>query len=279
MQGRHLRIFGNTMKQSETLSKILAYNVGDIGDACVSESWNQHMKHIQNEFIKNPPDQFLKFPTVRLTIFCGNSEVTSREYDYLLNYPKWMAGLKDSVFGCPERFTRDETTTGNSVHQTFHLATYENTTGKNILDFDYIFDFGGGYGCMAKILKNLNYKGKYVIFDIEFMSLIQKYYLESIGLKENEDFYMVNDIKDIPSFNENSLFISTWSLNEVPVKLREEIKIIVKNFTGILIAYNYTFDNVDNISYFKEWEKDLLDKSVAYNFSIKLLGHSNYLLM
>jgi len=263
---------------NQTLKEILEYDTNRF-DEYISDSWMGHIKNIQNEFKVNPPHEFLKFPTVNLTMFLGGGDMINKEYDYLLNNPKWLNGLNENSFGCPDKFTKDETTSGSNIHHTFHLATYENTTKKNILDFDYILDFGGGYGCMGKILKNLNYKGKYIIYDIKFMSLIQKYYLEGIGLKENENFYLVNDLKDLPVFNENSLFIATWSLNEVPVKLRGEIKSIIKHFKGILIAYNYSFDKIDNISYFKEWEKELIEKSVVYNFQIKSLGHSNYLLM
>lgn len=266
---------------NQTLNEILKYDTDILYDSDISKSWIGHIKHIQDEFKTNPPAEFLKFPTVKLTMFLDNCVMVNKEYDFVFanGLNKWKDGLQENDFGSPSKFIKDETTSGNTIHQTYHLANYENTTGKNVLDFDYILDFGGGYGCMGKTLKNLGYKGKYIIYDIKFMSLIQKYYLESIGLKENDNFYLVSNLNDLPTFNENSLFIATWSLNEVPVKLREEVKNIVKDFNGILIAYNRTFDGVDNVSYFSKWHLELMKKYVVYGFEMPFENHSNYLLV
>jgi hypothetical protein len=49
------------------------------------------------------------------------------------------------------------------------------------------------------------------------------------------------------------LFIAMWSISEVPIQLREEVKPIVAQYDAALMAYQYAFDGIENEPYFRNW--------------------------
>ena len=51
---------------------------------------------------------------------------------------------------------------------------------KNILDHDLLIEFGGGYGSMCRLIKNMGYEVFYIIYDLKHLNLIQEYFLSNI---------------------------------------------------------------------------------------------------
>jgi 16S rRNA G1207 methylase RsmC len=47
-------------------------------------------------------------------------------------------------------------------------------------DIKKVFEFGGGYGCMARIFSKINKNVKYTCFDTHYVNLLQYYYLNII---------------------------------------------------------------------------------------------------
>ena len=79
----------------------------------------------------------------------------------------------------------------------------------------------------------------------------------------------------IPDFKGKVLFVGTWSLNEAPVGLREEILHKV-NANSYLLAYQSPFDGVNNEEYFNKIKNEY-NKLKWYEFEIKHIPNNYYL--
>jgi hypothetical protein len=106
---------------------------------------------------------------------------------------------------------------------------------------------------MAKLINNLGFNGKYVIFDIPEFLALQKYYLRSADTIENFDF--IERIEKLEDSNPD-IFIATWSLSESPIKTRDEFLRKIGKPQYALIAYQANFESIDNIKYFQEYRKN-----------------------
>ena len=193
-------------------------------------------------------------------------------FSYLLITGKnGSGGIHEHSFGSPTPFIFYPWSSGNLIHNAHHLAQFENITHQNITDFDYVFEFGGGYGSMARLFHNLGFKGKYIIYDLPEFSQLQKIYLDKIGMKNVE---FVTRIEGIPNSNGKVLFIATWSLSEAPLDLRNQIldKVTANSY---LFAYQRSFDVFNNIEYFNKFRNEL--KLKWYDSEIKHIPDNNYL--
>jgi len=153
-------------------------------------------------------------------------------------------------------------------------------THQEATDFDYIFEFGGGYGSMARLFQNLGFKGEYIIYDIPEFSSLQTLYLENIGFKVSNNIgkrgiSCISDMNKIPDFKGKVLFVGTWSLSEAPVDLRDEIHHKV-NANSYLLAYQSSFDGVNNKEYFNKMKNEY-NKLKWDEFKIKHIPNNYYL--
>ena len=63
-------------------------------------------------------------------------------------------------------------------------------------NFDFIFEFGGGYGAMCEILHRAGFSGEYYIYDVPSMNKIQEHFLESSGI---DGVVCTSNLDDIPT--------------------------------------------------------------------------------
>ena len=125
-----------------------------------------------------------------------------------------------------------------------------------------IFEFGGGYGCMARIFSKINYKISYKIFDTYLVNCLQYYYLKQNGLEvgfENNRFDLINNFEKINDKVDlkNSLFIANWSLSEVPLDLRDKFVSLIERYENIMISFQENFEDINNLKYFKNFQENL----------------------
>ena len=87
-----------------------------------------------------------------------------------------------------------------------------------------VFEFGGGYGCMARIFSLINKDIKYFCFDTFYVNLLQFYYLKynnlDVGFSKKKKFFLNSNLNKIGNFFNNkndSLFIANWSISETPI--------------------------------------------------------------
>jgi len=121
---------------------------------------------------------------------------------------------------------------------------------------------------MCRLFFNLGFRGRYLIVDLPAFSILQEYYLSSIGVRVlSIDEYIdgepgvlcISDMDIIHTLldnNSNSLFLATWSISEAPLSVRKGIfDNHADSFDAYLIAYQPRFEDVDNSRFFEDLRK------------------------
>ena len=145
-----------------------------------------------------------------------------------------------------------------------------------------VFEFGGGYGCMARIFSKINSDIKYICFDTSYVNLLQFYYLKhnklNVGFKKKQFFFLNSNMEENSKISSdlnvcylNSLFIANWSISETPIKFRKKFEIIIKNSKYILIGFQENFENINNLKYFNN-----LKNRISNKFNVNIVKNKFY---
>lgn len=217
---------------------------------------------------------FLNFGFVQQMFFIHNRLFIFREFFEIYKDKKfffWKKILEEDIAGFPPRYFLYPKSSGNRIHQTYHLYKFNEFYKKDLKKFELIFEFGGGYGNMARTFNKINPNAIYIIFDTKPVNLIQWYYLSllkidsSLSIKSKSKIFLINNLKDLKillkKYNyKNSLFIANLSLSEVPILLRKKILNYTGNFNYRLISFQKKFENINNYNYFNNLKKNSLKK-------------------
>ena len=148
----------------------------------------------------------------------------------------------------------------------------------NLKKIDKVFEFGSGYGCMARIFSKINKKISYICFDTPYVNLLQYYYLKqnnlNVGFKKTNNFILMSNLKknkDYLNDLSNHLFIANWSLSETPIKFRKNFFRLIKKSNFILICFQEKFEGINNLNYFIN-----LKKKLSNTFKLKIIKNTFY---
>lgn len=223
--------------------------------------------------------KFLRYAFIQKMFFVHNRLFILKELSELKKDKKWFYYkkllLEDNV-GDPVRYFLYPSSSGNRINHVYHLSCLENTLNIDLQKIENIFEFGGGYGCMARIFHNINNKISYKIFDTNLVNCLQYYYLKQNGLDvgfENNRIKLINNLEKINDKIEfkNSLFIANWSLSEVPLNLRDKFVSLIGRYENIMISFQENFENINNLKYFQS-----LEKKLKINFETKIIKNVYY---
>jgi putative sugar O-methyltransferase len=235
-------------------------------------------KKIKNIIIKKKLMNFLRIGFLQKIFFVHNRLFILFELLELKkkNWNFYKPLLKESHVGDPVRYFLYPNSSGNTINHVYHLSVFQDCFGNKLKNINSIFEFGGGYGCMARIFYYLNKKIKYTIFDTPIINLLQYYYLKSLNLNvgyKNSQFKLLNKHKDLELIKnkKNSLFIANWSLSEVPLAFRKKFIPIIKYHQFFLISFQSSFEKIDNYKYFQE-----ISKLLSKKFKIKIIKNKFY---
>lgn len=266
-------------------AKIGALNIPNSqGMTPAQKAWNDNMHTLQRMVESHDPREFLSWDVVAGTMFVKYAKYSRTEYGYLRglsNWPRWKDALHEDNAGTPVRCPFDTTTSCNLVHHAYHVAQFEKFSGEIASDFDYVFEFGGGYGSMCRLFFKLGFKGRYLIVDLPAFSALQEYFLKSVGIRvlTREEFLnggsgvlCTSDIDNLDDLigGKKKLFLATWSISESPLFIRE--KILGKHsraFDAYLMAFQPKFEDVDNAEFFEKFCLGLPD----YSWLIEKMEH------
>ncbi len=221
--------------------------------------WYNIRKDVLNLIIQDNINNFLQWTPIRDTMYVSGIEYSLTEYRELRlahDYLQWAKALNETPIGNPIYARFNDTTSENMIHHAYHLYSFEKEARKDVTSFSNVLEFGGGYGAMCRLFKNLGYKGKYIIFDLPEFNVLQRFFLKSNGyhvcdtLEEFNDvggIYCTSKIEDLDKFYD--LFIGTWSISEVPFQYRDII--LNRQIDNYLIAYQEEFFGIKNEEYFK----------------------------
>jgi len=235
-------------------------------------------KKILNILKKEEITNFLRINFIQKMFFVHNRLFILKELIELKKDKNWTFYKKlieeDNV-GDPVRYFLYPKSSGNRINHVYHLSVLTKEFNINLKKLNNIFEFGGGYGCMARIFSKINKKNKFTCFDTSIVNLLQYYYLKQnnldVGFSKKNKFYLISNIKNIKTKRSNSLFIANWSLSEIPINFRKKFIKSINNSKLILICFQENFENINNLRYFENLKKKLKNK-----FIIKIIENKFY---
>ena len=201
----------------------------------------------------------------------------------------WKKLIQENHIGNPVRFFLYPNSSGNKIFQTYHLKKYIDHQKIKLDYFDVIFEFGGGYGNLATTFKKVNKNCKYIIFDTPEVNLIQYYYLKKNMIDVNfhnskrNNVLLINSLSELKKIiytykKKRMLFIANWSLSETPLNFRKKLYPLIKFFDFQIISYQHKFENINNIKFFKNFnKKNIIIKKKSKIVPIKFIKNNYYL--
>jgi hypothetical protein len=236
----------------------------------VEDQWIAFLRQVRDMLANGDPRSFARWHVIGRTMGMTNQTGTFVTWDELKRAPdfhsRWEPILPESGSGRPIRFLLNPQTSGMVIWQASHLLTFERVTGLRVEDMDLIVEFGGGYGNLCRLIHRLGFKGRYLIFDLPELLLLQGYFLrsENLPITTPEGFAagqngvcLVPDVAQLalalPSSDvARSLFIAVWSLSESPPELRRRVLERLRGIGAYLIAYQQSFGTTNNKEFFDE---------------------------
>ncbi len=224
---------------------------------------------------------FLRKNFIQKMFFVHNRFFIQKELKVLKlnkNWPLYKKLINEDSIGNPVRYFLYPKSSGNKINHVFHLSVFENEMGIKLKKIRNIFEFGAGYGCMARIFSKINKNINYLCFDTFYVNLLQFYYLKhnnlNVGFNKKNKIFLMSDvgkINDIFKKNKDYLFIANWSLSETPLKFRKNLNLLINNSRYILICFQENFENINNLRYF-----ETLKKKLSKKFEIKIIENQFY---
>lgn len=155
----------------------------------------------------------------------GEAPYIETELTYLQaspSWPKWREAICEVPHSPATRLSYYPRSSGNLIHQAYHLARWEERTGLDVATLRRIVEFGGGYGAMAQVCRQAGFRGEYYIYDFPELLLFQKFYLSMIGLNAHRRT-VIKTVSGFPAWEKTiwwyrkhraDLLVALWSLSE-----------------------------------------------------------------
>lgn len=235
--------------------------------------WNRFKRGMRDYILQEDPRTFLRCRSIIKSISVPDSPYGYKELGYLRSRKdwdsRWKVGLEEDAWGHPHPYWCYPKSSGTRIHHAYHLALFEEMTGRKFSDHTMVVEFGGGYGNMPRLMSKLGYRGRYLIFDFSEFGALQHFYLNGVGMshgdlglwsREECKQCTVSDWSDLAEALKKvdlceSLFMATWSLSEAPFAIREPMLKAVEGVRSILIAFQSHFEDLANVDYFQEYQK------------------------
>jgi hypothetical protein len=166
---------------------------------------------------------FLQRGFIQQMFFIHNRLFIIFELLELFNDKKWYFWrkiIKEDNIGNPVRFFLYPYSSGNKIHQTYHLKKFCDFSKFDLKNLNNVVEFGGGYGNMAKIFKKkINPKLNYIIFDTKEVSLLQYYYLKKSNVKVTInkfkiDYQIISYQNNFEKIDNNKYFEKVKKINK-----------------------------------------------------------------
>jgi len=258
--------------------------------------WAANMQRLRQLVLNDDPRRFLRWDVVRSTMFVTHPAYIQKELNYLKKQPdwnnRWRQAIKESQCGHPIPYPFYPGSSGNLIHNAYHLSQFEQRIHSPVEDMAFVLEFGGGYGSMCRLFHQLGFKGAYVIIDLPPFSALQRYFLKSSdipvqdlqALSSAQGVFCVSEPDDLRSvlsghlFKNKAMFVSTWAISETPMHIRQKFMPFINLCDYYLIAYQHRFKEMDNIRYFTDWRKIFDNQMTWHDYEIKHLPGSSYLI-
>jgi hypothetical protein len=228
---------------------------------CVESDWGHYNNAIADQILTGDISHFTEWDVIRQTMFTKLRSLSPLEYlQSLPDWEKWEKAIVESPVGNPEPYELYPQSSGNLIMQAELLARFLSNTDCKIENLNKIYEFGGGYGCMCRLIHNFGFTGEYTIMDLPAVLQLQQYYL---GEMTNGRITYLRDEVDFKKqmTRDESLFIATWSISEVSYEMRKRILGGI-NTKYVLIIFQATHNDFDNYDYFEKF----VHENTSYEF-------------
>ena len=263
---KHKYTHKNTSHKYKGSLKVLQNEVSVINDKIPlgTSAWENNRRNIRKSILEfDDISNFINWDVIQKTMFYEAPKV---EYQEVIKNELLFRSIEESRIGNPKPYYLNQNSSGNLVHHAYSVSRLFNKCKLNY--FSKIIEFGGGYGSMCRLFRNMNYSEEYIIFDLPEFLALQKFYLKSVNKKYINNTVFISDVNKLSNDNLNTLFIATWSLSEMPIDLREKLLEYV-TFDYCLIAFQSEFDGINNVKYFNGFKNRYND----IDFDIIPIGH------
>ena len=231
--------------------------------------WDTTAKEIDSWVNQYGHDRMLECPQIGQTFYAAKPENLEEKIQYLNEKrPGWRNYIWEHYYGNPQ-FSSDRMS-NNLIQQFYHLTLFEELSGKLVGYFNNVFEFGGGFGAMARLFHLLQYAGTYILYDLSQISKLQENYLLNT-LPSYCKHVCTSDWKIASLPRVYDLYIALFSLAETDLNTRDTYLLPSKNY---LISFGNVFNGISNVSYFEE----LQNKLKSHLWKSHNIGNARYLI-
>jgi hypothetical protein len=205
--------------------ELLRTHSEEIAKSFVKNDWyTNFLLKIREHLATDPIETFSTWKILELTMFTVANSAQRAAIGYEGELPKCIL----------ER---------NKLHHKFMWAKFGQIVGQTPLNG--IFEFGGGYGQLRKVVYETRAEIPYAICDFPELHAIQRKHLKTIPT----EFYTNSDSLPTDKYN---VFVSFWAYTECPKEVRDSFIPFFKAaaFDILFFGLAQTFQ-LDNIAYLK----------------------------
>ena len=132
-----------------------------------------------------------------------------------------------------------------------NLLSINDSFNQELKLYKSFIDFGGGYGGLARCLRQISSKINISIVDLITMHHVQKKYLNNTLDFDDRILFF----KDINELNDNyEIFNASFSFSETPLEKRRDVEnFIIKKCSKLHIIFQSNFNNIDNKKYMSDF--------------------------
>lgn len=209
----------------------------EIAKSFVKNDWYANfLLKIREHLGRDPIESFPKWPILEFTMFTAANAAERAVIRYE---------------GEPPRDVLER----NKLHHKFLWTKFTEIVDQVALKG--IFEFGGGYGQLRKVVYEGRGEIPYAIYDFPELHAIQRHFLTAIPT----EYYRASDV--LPTGRHN-VFVSFWAYTECPKEVRDGLIPFLKiaAFDVLFFGLAQTFQ-LDNMAYLKELA-DTLGYSVEF---------------
>jgi hypothetical protein len=224
--------------------------------------WATAMNRVRHLTLHADPRAFLRWDVIIERMAVRHSPATPIELAALQARAdwesRWRRAIRECEAGRPFRYAGWPESSEPLIQTAYTLARLETLAGRPVDAWDDVIEFGGGFGSLCRLARQLGFRGRYVIFDLPPFTLLQRYFLRGAGiLRDGDDrIVLTSDLSELERHVDSlspdawSMFVACWSLSETPLALRDRMRPIVERIGRYAVVYQERYGEVDNADYF-----------------------------
>ena len=125
--------------------------------------WQRNMNRLRELVLSEDTREFLRWDVIGDTMFATDAGYLKNELNYLQKLPNWksvwMDVIKEVSIGHPVPCFYYPSSSGNLIHHAYHGARFQEASKINFDSLGLVFEFGGGYGSLCRVIHKLQFKG------------------------------------------------------------------------------------------------------------------------